>query len=144
MATAEKSAKKTAPKFTDAERAAMRERARELKSGDSDGEAEVLAKIDQMPEPDRTIGRRLHEVIRAAAPSLAPRLWYGMPAYSKDGRVLCHFQPASKFKARFAHFQFSDAANLDEGALWPIAFALTKVTAAEEATITALLKRALS
>jgi uncharacterized protein YdhG (YjbR/CyaY superfamily) len=144
MATAQKSAKKTAPKFTADERAAMRDRARELKSGDAGGEAQLLAKIAEMTEPDRTIAERLHAVIKAAAPMLTPRTWYGMPAYARDGKVLCYFQAASKFKARYCHIGFTDSCNLDEGTVWPIAYALTAMTSAEEARIAALLKRAIS
>jgi uncharacterized protein YdhG (YjbR/CyaY superfamily) len=145
MATAEKSAKKkTAPKFTADERAAMRERARELKSGDADGEAQVLAKIAEMSEPDRTIARRLHDLVKATAPMLKARTWYGMPAYAKDGKVLCYFQSAGKFKARYSHIGFTDSCNLDDGTVWPIAYALTAMTAAEETKVGALLKQAIS
>jgi uncharacterized protein YdhG (YjbR/CyaY superfamily) len=104
----------------------------------------VLAKIAEMPEPDRAKGERLHAIIRASAPDLAPRLWYGMPAYAKDGKVVCFFQSAQKFKTRYATFGFSDKANLDEGAMWPTAFALTELTAADEARIAALVKNAVS
>ncbi len=128
--------------FTDEERAAMQERVQELKADKAGGESAVLAKIAGMPEPDRTMGKRLHAIIKTSAPALSPRLWYGMPAYSKDDKVLCFFQPAHKFKARYATFGFSDNANLDEGALWPTAFALTELTAAEEARIAALVKKA--
>ncbi|MGH2582947.1 MAG: iron chaperone [Anaerolineales bacterium] len=151
---AKKSAKSTAAVnknskgFTDEERAAMKERVRELKAearGDkADGESAVLAKIAQMPEPDRAMAKRLHAIIKASAPSLSPKTWYGMPAYAKDGKVLCFFQSAHKFKSRYATFGFSDAANLDEGAMWPVSFALTKLTAAEEAKIAALVKKAVS
>ena len=132
--------------FTDEERAAMRERIQELKAAaeEADGESAVLAKIDSMPEPDRSMGKRLHSVIRASAPTLTPRLWYGMPAYAKDGNVVCHFQDAHKFKMRYATLGFSDEANLDEGAMWPVAFALKGLTAAEEARIAALVKKAVS
>ncbi len=130
--------------FTDEERAAMQERVQELKADKAGGESAVLAKIAGMPEPDRTMGKRLHAIIKASAPALTPRLWYGMPAYSKDDKVVCFFQPAHKFKARYATFGFSDKANLDEGALWPTAFALTDLTAAEEARIAALVKKAVS
>jgi len=106
------------------------------------GKATVLAKIDQMPEPDRAMGKRLHAIIKASAPALSPRLWYGMPAYAKDGNVVCFFQSAQKFKTRYATFGFSDKANLDEGAMWPTAFALTELTAADEARIGALVKKA--
>ena len=138
--------------FTDEERAAMKERVQELKTSASrgpradkaDGESAVLAKIDEMPEPDRAMAKRLHTIIRASAPALSPRLWYGMPAYAKDGEVVCHFQPAQKFKTRYATFGFSDAASLDEGAMWPVAFALKELTPTEEARISALVKRAVS
>ncbi len=138
--------------FTDEERAAMKERVQELKAAGrrgpradkADGESAVLAKIAEMPEPDRAMGERLHAVIKASAPALSPRLWYGMPAYAKDGKVVCFFQSAQKFKTRYATFGFSDAANLDEGAMWPTAFALTELTAAEEARIGALVKKAVS
>lgn len=134
--------------FTADERAAMRERARELKAaarrgpGKADGESDVLAKIAEMPEPDRAMAERLHAIIRASAPALSPRTWYGMPAYAKDGNVVCFFQSAQKFKTRYATLGFSDKANLDQGAMWPIAFALKALTAAEEATISALVKKA--
>ena len=130
--------------FTDEEHAAMRERVQELRADKADGESAVLAKIAEMREPDRTMGNRLHAIIKASAPALSPRLWYGMPAYAKDGKVLCFFQSAQKFKTRYATFGFSDKANLDEGALWPIAFALKELTAAEEARIGALVKKAVS
>ena len=138
--------------FTDEERAAMKERAQELKAearrgprtDKADGESAVLAKIAGMPELDRAMGKRLHAIIKASAPALSPRLWYGMPAYAKDGKVVCFFQSAQKFKTRYATFGFSDAANLDEGALWPVAFALKELTAAEEARIGALVKKAVS
>jgi len=138
--------------FTDEERAAMKERAQELKvearrgprADKADGESAVLAKIAEMPEPDRAMGKRLHAIIKARAPALSPRLWYGMPAYAKDGKVVCFFQSAQKFKTRYATFGFSDAANLDEGVLWPVAFALKALTAAEEARIGALVKKAVS
>ena len=130
--------------FTDEERSAMKERIKELKAGEADGEAVVLAKIAQMPEPDRTMGKRLHAIIMASVPTLAPRLWYGMPAYAKDDKVVCHFQPASKFKTRYATLGFSDKAKLDDGVMWPNAFALKGLTAAEEARIAALVKKAAS
>jgi uncharacterized protein YdhG (YjbR/CyaY superfamily) len=132
--------------FTDEERAAMRERARELKAGagKADGESDVLAKIAEMPKPDRAMAERLHAIIKASAPALSPRTWYGMPAYAKDGKVVCFFQSAQKFKTRYATFGFSDKANLDEGAMWPTAFALKELTTAEEARIGALVKKALS
>src|SRR5213596_1091497 len=136
--------------FTDEERGAMKERIQELKAAarpgpgadKADGESAVLAKIAEMPEPDRTMGKRLHAIIKASAPALSPRLWYGMPAYAKDGKVVCFFQSAQKFKTRYATFGFSDTANLDEGALWPVAFALKELTLAEEARIGALVKKA--
>jgi uncharacterized protein YdhG (YjbR/CyaY superfamily) len=133
--------------FTAEERAAMRERARELKAarraaGTGDGDRDVRAKIVAMPEPDRALGIRLHAVIRAAAPALSPRLWYGMPAYARDGKVVCFFQAAHKFKTRYATLGFSDQANLDDGDLWPTAFALKKLGGAEEAAVSALMKRA--
>ena len=140
--------------FSDEERAAMKERAQELKTearrgsrakkDKADGESDVLAKIAEMPEPDRAMAQRLHEIIKASAPALSPKTWYGMPAYAKDGKVVCFFQSAQKFKTRYATFGFSDAANLDEGALWPVAFALKELTAAEEARISALIKKAVS
>ncbi|MBM3997887.1 MAG: DUF1801 domain-containing protein [Planctomycetes bacterium] len=145
-----KPAKSTAGKasqgFTDEERAAMRERAQELKAAGSkaDGESDVLAKIAQMPEPDRSMAGRLHALIKVIAPDLSPRTWYGMPAYAKDGNVVCFFQSAHKFKARYATFGFSDKANLDEGAMWPTAFALKELTAADEARIGELVKKAVS
>ena len=135
--------------FTDEERAAIQERAKELKAAeraneDKEGESAVLAKIAEMPEPDRALGERLHAIIKASAPVLSPRLWYGMPAYARDGKVVCHFQCAQKFKMRYATLGFSDAANLDEGALWPVAYALKELTAIEEARISALVKKAVS
>ena len=130
--------------FTDEERAAMKERIQELKADKADGESAVLAKIAEMPEPDRAMGKRLHAIIKASAPALSPKTWYGMPAYAKDGKVVCFFQSAQKFKARYATFGFSDEANLDEGAMWPTAFALKELTAAEEARIAALVKKAVS
>jgi uncharacterized protein YdhG (YjbR/CyaY superfamily) len=132
--------------FTDEEKGAMRQRVKELKAaaGDADGERDVLARIATMPASDRALGERLHKIIKASAPALSPRLWYGMPAYAKNGKVVCHFQDAKKFKTRYATLGFSDAANLDEGAMWPVAFALTKLTAADEAKIGALVKKAVS
>jgi uncharacterized protein YdhG (YjbR/CyaY superfamily) len=150
----QKSAKRTTGKaskgFTDEERAAMRERAQELKAaarrgpraGKADRESDVLAKIAEMPEPDRTMAERLHAIVKASAPALSPRTWYGMPAYAKDGNVVCFFQSAQKFKSRYATFGFSDKANLDEGAMWPTSFALKRLTAAEEKEIGALVKKA--
>ncbi len=130
--------------FTAEERAAMRERARELKAaaGKADGESDVLAKIAEMPDSDRVMAERLHALIKSTALELTPRTWYGMPAYAKDGKVVCFFQSAQKFKSRYATLGFSDKANLDEGAMWPTSFALKELTAAEEARIRELLKRA--
>jgi uncharacterized protein YdhG (YjbR/CyaY superfamily) len=143
---------KTSKGFTDEERAAMREHARELKAerrrGPStdkeEGESDVLAQIAAMPGPDRALAERLHAIIKASTPALSPRTWYGMPAYAKDGKVVCFFQSAAKFKTRYATFGFQHAANLDEGAMWPVAFALKELTAAEEAKIAALVKQAVS
>jgi len=143
---------KTFEGFTDDERAAMKDHAQELKSAARRGphankaaeESAVLAKIAEMPEPDRTMGERLHAIITASVPALAPRLWYGMPAYAKDGKVVCFFQSAQKFKSRYATLGFSDKANLDNGSMWPTAFALTELTAADEARIGALVKKAAS
>jgi hypothetical protein len=143
---------KTSKGFTEEERAAMKERAQELKAAarrgpradKADGESDVLAAIAKMPEPDRTMGKRLHAVIKASAPDLAPKTWYGMPAYAKDGKVVCFFRGAHKFKERYAMFGFNDPANLDEGSMWPVAFALTKLTPADEARIGALVKKAVS
>jgi len=136
--------------FTDEERAAMKERLQELKAAarrgpradKADGDSAVIAKIAEMPEPDRAMGKRLHAIIKASAPALSPRLWYGMPAYAKNGKVICFFQSAQKFNTRYATFGFSDEAYLDEGAMWPTAFALKELTAAEEARIGALVKKA--
>jgi hypothetical protein len=158
MKDTQKSAKSTTASekrfegFTDEERAAMKDRVQEQKvtarrgprADKADGESAVLAKIAEMPEPDRAMGGRLHAVIKASAPALSPRLWYGMPAYAKDGKVVCFFQSAQKFKTRYATFGFSDEANLDEGAMWPTAFALTELTADDEARIGALVKKAVS
>ena len=138
--------------FTDEERAAMKERVQELKAEarrgphakKADGESDVLAKIAEMPKPDRAMAERLHAIITASAPALSPRTWYGMPAYAKDGNVVCFFQSAHKFKARYATLGFSDKANLDEGTVWPVAFALKELTAADEARIAALVKKAVS
>jgi uncharacterized protein YdhG (YjbR/CyaY superfamily) len=140
--------------FTAEERAAMKERAQELKAegrrgprakkDKADGESDVLAKIAAMQEPDRIMAKRLHAIIKATAPALSPKTWYGMPAYAKDGKVVCFFQSAQKFNTRYATFGFSDKANLDKGALWPVAFALEELTAAEEAKIGALVKKAVS
>jgi uncharacterized protein YdhG (YjbR/CyaY superfamily) len=136
--------------FTDAERAAMRARAKELKAearADKDkaaGESAVLAAIAAMPEKDRAMGERLHAIVKASAPEISPKTWYGMPAYAKDGKVVCFFKCAAKFNARYATFGFSDAANLDDGAMWPTEFALTELTADDEARIGALVKQAVS
>lgn len=142
--------KKSAQSFTTEEQAAMKERAKELKAearankDRSQGEADVLAKIAELPEPEHTMARRLHEIITASAPALWPRLWYGMPAYARDGKVVCFFQSAYKFNTRYATLGFSDMAKLDEGAMWPTTFALKELTAAAEEQITALVKRAMS
>ena len=136
--------------FTDEERAAMKERAQEVKGASrrgsradkADGDGDVLAKIAEMQESDRVMGERLHALIKASAPALSPRLWYGMPAYARDGKVVCFFQSAQKFKTRYATLGFSDEANLDDGAMWPVAFALKELTGAEEAKIGALVKKA--
>jgi uncharacterized protein YdhG (YjbR/CyaY superfamily) len=132
--------------FSDRERAAMKERSQELKAERSkkkkDPEAEVLAKIAEMPEPDRSLGQRIHEIIKANGPDLVPRLWYGMPAYSKDGKVLCFFQGAQKFDTRYSTLGFNDVANLDDGAMWPTAYAITELNAAEETAIADLVKKA--
>jgi uncharacterized protein YdhG (YjbR/CyaY superfamily) len=158
MKDTQKSAKSTAATekkfegFTDEERGAMKDRAQELKAAagrgprgkKADEESAVLAKIAELPEPDRVMAERLHAVITASAPALSPKLWYGMPAYAKDGKVVCFFQSAQKFNTRYATFGFNDTANLDEGAMWPTAFALTELTAADEARIGALVKKAVS
>jgi hypothetical protein len=155
---AQKSAKSTtaigkaSKGFTDEERAAIRERAQELRvparraprADKAGGESDVLAKIAEMSGPDRALAERLHAIIKASVPALTPKTWYGMPAYAKDGEVVCFFQPAQKFKTRYATFGFSDKANLDEGAMWPNAFALKQLTAADEARIGALVKKAVS
>jgi uncharacterized protein YdhG (YjbR/CyaY superfamily) len=136
---------KSAKTFTDDERAAMKERAQELKRAKKvDGESDVLAKIAAMPKPDRAMAERLHAIIKRSAPALSPRTWYGMPAYAKDGNVVCFFQSAHKFKTRYATFGFSDKANLDEGNVWPVGFALKELTAADEARIAALVKKAVT
>jgi hypothetical protein len=155
MKETQKSARSTTTKaskvFTEEERDAMKERARETKGAlrrqgtdQADGESEVQAKIAEMSEPDRSMAKRLHALITASAPSLSPRTWYGMPAYARDGNVVCHFQPAQKFKTRYATLGFSDKANLDEGDVWPVALALKKLSAADEAKIAALVKKAVS
>jgi hypothetical protein len=143
---------KSTGRFTDEERAAMKERAQELKAEsrrgprakEADGEGDVFTKIAEMPEPDRSMAKRLHAIIKASAPALSPRTWYGMPAYAKDGNVVCFFQSADKFKARYATLGFSDKANLYEGTMWPVAFALKELTAEDEVRIVALVKKAIS
>jgi uncharacterized protein YdhG (YjbR/CyaY superfamily) len=143
---------KTSKGFTDEEKAAMRERAQELKAASrrgpraakADGESDVLAKIAEMPNADRATGERIHAIVKANAPALTPRTWYGMPAYARDGKIVCFFQAADKFKARYATFGFNDTANLDDGTMWPTSWALTKLTAADEARIGALVKKAVS
>ena len=149
---AESTTDKACSGFTDEERAAMRERAQELKraarlgprAAKADGESDVLAKIAEMPEPDRAMAERVHAIIKASAPELAPRTWYGMPAYAKAGNVVCFFQDAHKFKSRYATIGFSDKANLDDGAMWPTSFALKELTPEVEARIAALVKKAVS
>jgi uncharacterized protein YdhG (YjbR/CyaY superfamily) len=140
--------RKPAKGFTDEERAAMRERAQEVKRGSraskADGESDVLEKIAEMQDADRAMAERLHSLIKTTAPDLSPRTWYGMPAYAKDGKIVCFFQPAQKFKSRYATFGFSDKANLDDGAMWPTSFALTELTAADEKRIGALVRKAVS
>jgi len=143
---------KTYEGFTAEERAAMKDRGKELKAagrrgsraGQADGESEVLAKLAEMNEPDRVLGERLHAIITASAPSLSPKLWYGMPAYAQDGKMICFFQSAQKFNSRYATLGFSDKANLDDGTMWPTYFALTELTAADEARVAALVQQALS
>ncbi len=146
--TAKEPTNKPAKGFTREERAAMKERAQELKAGSragkADGESDALAKIAEMPKPDRVMAVRVHSIVKASAPDLSPRTWYGMPAYAKDGKVVCFFQSAQKFKSRYATLGFSDKANLDEGAMWPTSYALKKLTAAEEKEIGALVKKAVS
>ena len=145
-----KSAKGSSSGFTDQEKAAMKERAKELKAEarrgkrKEDGERDLLAKVAEMPGPDREMAERIHALVTAVAPDLEPKTWYGMPAYAKDGKVVCFFQAASKFDARYATFGFSDTANFDDGAMWPTSFALTKLTRAGEAQIRALVKKAVS
>ncbi len=150
MTAAQKSAKSTtasrttSKRFSDEERDAMKERAKELKAASSkaDDEKAVLAKIAEMPDPDRTMAERIHAIVKASGPALSPKTYYGMPAYAKDGDIVCFFTPAAKFKSRYATFGFNDSANLDDGAMWPTSFALTKLTAADEARIAALVKKA--
>ena len=138
--------KSTSTGFTPEERAAMKERAQELKAeaARADGESALLAKVAEMRGSDRAMAERLHAIVKASAPTLSPKTWYGMPAYAKDGKIVCYFQSAEKFKSRYATFGFSDEANLDEGGMWPTTFALKELTAAEEARIGALLKQAVS
>ena len=136
--------KKANKGLTDEERSAMRDRVKEIKGEKTEGEDVVLAKIAEMPQADRAMAKRLHAIIKASAPHLAPRTWYGMPAYSKEGKVVCFFRPAHKFKDRYATFGFNDSANLDEGSMWPTAFGLKKLTAADEKRIAALVKKAVS
>jgi uncharacterized protein YdhG (YjbR/CyaY superfamily) len=145
-------AERNTARFTDEERAAMKERAKEMKTTArrsprdkaAEGERDVLAKISEMEKPDREIAEKIHAIIKANAPGLMPRTWYGMPAYAKDGSVLCFFRPAPKFSERYATFGFNDNAKLDDGNMWPVAYALKKLTKADEATITALVKQAVS
>lgn len=157
MSDTKKTAKPTAGRetpskgWTDEERAAMKEHNREMKAAakrgsgaEAEGEAEVLAKIAEMSEQDRILGERIHAIVKASAPGLVSRTWYGMPAYAKDGKVICFFQPADKFKARYSTLGFNDSAKLDDGAMWPTSFALTKLNAADEKRIAALLKKAVS
>ena len=151
-ATGATASRKKAPEFTAEERAAMKDRSQELKAAarrgpgaaKADGERDLLAKIAEMPEPDRVKAERIHAIVQAAAPELSPRTWYGMPAYAKDGNVVCFFQSAQKFKSRYATLGFSDKANLDDGAMWPVYYALAELTAADEAKIAALIKQAVS
>ena len=152
MAPAQKGAQKSAKSttatskklqgFTEEERGAIRDRVKEMRAGD--GESTVLAKIAELREPDRTMAKRVHAIIRESAPGITPRLWYGMPAYAKDDKVVCFFQPAAKFKTRYSTFGFSDKANLDEGNMWPNSFALKGLTSSEEVRIAALVKKAVS
>jgi len=144
MQKSAKSTTATRKAFTEEERGAIRDRVQEMKAGKGEGETAVLAKIAEMREPDRTMAKRLHAIIKESAPALSPRLWYGMPAYAKDGKVVCFFQAEAKFKTRYATFGFSDKANLDEGNIWPGAYALKGLTAAEEARIAAVVKKAVS
>ncbi|HEY8171240.1 MAG TPA: DUF1801 domain-containing protein [Candidatus Limnocylindria bacterium] len=153
MATTKKTANRASGRdtssevWTDEERAAMQEHAKDMKAkrgsaGKKDGEADALAKIAEMPQPDRGMAERIHAIVKANAPDLLPSTWYGMPSYTKDGKAVCFFQPASKFKARYSTFGFNDNASLDDGTMWPTSYALTKLTAADEATIAALVKKA--
>jgi uncharacterized protein YdhG (YjbR/CyaY superfamily) len=144
--TTKKKSTKKAEKFTAEEKAAMKERAKELKASASKAEEEsaVLAKIDEMTEPERSMVKRLHEIIKANAPTLSPKLWYGMPAYARDGKIVCFYQSAKKFDTRYATLGFNDTANLDDGVLWPVAYGLKELTPAAEAKIAELLKKAVS
>ena len=142
MTAMNKTTGKTSKGFSAEEKAAMRERAREVKAGKADGESDVLAKIAEMPKADRVMAKRLHALIKASAPDLSPKTWYGMPAYAKGGKVVCFFQSAHKFKSRYATLGFSDEANLDKGAMWPTSFALKELTDAEEKKIASLVKKA--
>jgi uncharacterized protein YdhG (YjbR/CyaY superfamily) len=150
MSQRKQTSRQTTTGFTAEERAAMRERAKELRAEArankhrADGERDVLAKIDELPESERAMARRVHEIITANAPELTPRLWYGMPAYARNGKIICFFQSAQKFNTRYATLGFTDSANLDAGAMWPTAFALTELTAAEEARIATLVQNAVS
>ena len=139
---APQNSRKSTATFNDAEREAMRERAREVKANKADGESDLLEKISALPQPDRAMAERLHAIIKANAPALASTTWYGMPAYANDGKVVCFFQSAQKFKTRYATLGFSDKSKLDEGHMWPVAYALQELTAAEEARIVALIKKA--
>jgi uncharacterized protein YdhG (YjbR/CyaY superfamily) len=146
--TAKRASGKASGTFTDEEKAAAQERVREMRrsprASKADGERDVLEKISEMQEPDRVMAERIHAIVTASAPDLTPRTWYGMPAYAKDGTIVCHFQPAQKFKTRYPTLGFSDKANLDDGTMWPVAYALTKLTKADEAKITALIRQAVS
>lgn len=145
MQAGDKSLKKSAKGFSEEEKEAMKERAQELVGDNGKGEVAVLARIAEMPEPDRTMAKRIHAIIKASAPILAPKTWYGMPAYAnKEGKVVCFFQSAHKFKYRYATLGFNEAANLEEGTMWPTSFAITKLTASEEAKIATLVRRAIS
>ena len=144
MAETKQKAPKKSDGFTAEERAAMRERAQELKAGKADGESAVLAKIAEMKGSDRVLAERLHAIVKATAPALSPKTWYGMPAYARNDKVVCYFQSAAKFKSRYATVGFSDQAKLDKGAMWPTAFAVKELTAAEESKIAALLKKAVA